>query len=58
MNTYFICNVDSYGQRTGTYTTIQLSESDIKIDNYGNKLTNEGRFLYDNEIEVIRACQD
>ncbi len=58
MNNYFICNVDDYGQRTGTYTTAQLSEGDIKIDSYGNKLTLEGRFLYDNEIEVIRACQD
>jgi hypothetical protein len=57
MTTYFICNTDSYGQRTGTYSAIQLSEGDVIIDSYGNK-RHGGKFLYDSELEIARACQD
>ena len=56
MRTYFICNIDSYGQRTGTYYSIQLREDEITISVHGFKLFN-GKFLYDSEIDVIRACQ-
>lgn len=57
MKTYFICNVDSYGQRSGTYYSVQLSDDQIEISVHGFKLF-KGRFLYESELEVIRACQD
>lgn len=57
MTTYFICNTDSYGQRTGTYRSIQISEADIETNHHGWKIYN-GMFLYESEHQVMLACQD
>lgn len=57
MKTYFICNVDYYGQRTGTYYSIELNESDIEIDRFGFKKY-KGNFLYEDEIQVLLACHN
>jgi hypothetical protein len=57
MKTYYVCVEDSYGQRTGTYTTLQLNDSDITINRFGFKTYN-GMFLYDSLMQVLYACQD
>jgi len=57
MKTYYVCVEDSYGQRTGTYTTLQLNDSDITINRFGFETYN-GMFLYDSLIQVLYACQD
>ena len=55
MKTYYIA--DEYqGQRTGTYQEIKLSEKEITLDRFGNKMYN-GMYLYDNLYSVIRAIQ-
>lgn len=57
MNTYYICDVDNYGQRVGTYTEVQLDNSQITLDRFGNKTLN-GKFLYESIIDVIISCQN
>lgn len=57
MKTYYVCNIDNYGQRTGTYRTLELNDSDITINRFGFE-TYEGMFLYDSLIQVLYACQD
>jgi hypothetical protein len=57
MKTYYVCDIDSYGQRTGTYTTLNLSDNDISINQFGCETYN-GRFLYDSLMQVLYACQD
>ena len=57
MQTYYICDVDNYGQRVGTYTEVELDDSQISIDRFGNKTLN-GEFLYERLIDVITSCQD
>jgi hypothetical protein len=57
MTTYFICNTDRYGQRTGTYRSIQLSDGDIETNCHGWKMYN-GMFVYESEHQVMLACQD
>jgi hypothetical protein len=54
---YFICNTDSYGQRTGTYKRVYLSDDEIETDHRGWKF-HKGVFLYDSEMGVLYACQD
>lgn len=57
MQTYYICDVDNYGQRVGTYTEVELDDSQIALDRFGNKTLN-GKFLYERLIDVITSCQD
>jgi len=57
MKTYFIAIRDSYGQRTGTFQSLELSEDQISINQYGSKTYN-GSFLYESLSEVVRAIQD
>lgn len=57
MKTYFIAKEDGYGQRTGNFEQVQLSEDQIEINHYGHK-TYRGRFLYESFAEVLRAIQD
>jgi len=57
MRTYFICNVDNYGQRTGTYYSIELNKSDIEIDRFGFKKYKRN-FLYEDEYQVLLSCQN
>jgi hypothetical protein len=57
MKTYFICNEDNYGQRIGTYFSIELNESEIKLNRLGFK-EYRGRFLYEDENQVLIACQN
>ena len=57
MKTYFIAKEDSYGQRTGTYESLELSEDQIEINRFGSK-TYQGRFLYESFLEVLIAIQD
>jgi hypothetical protein len=54
--TYFVSNVDSYGQRTGTYRSIELSEDEIRTNCHGWKMHND-IFLYESELEILTACQ-
>jgi hypothetical protein len=53
--TYYFCDEDNYGQRTGTYQSIELSHDDIMLDRHGN-LYHNGHFLYKSEEEIIIAC--
>ena len=55
MKTYFYCVEDGYGQRTGTYRTIELKDSDIKTNRFGLKVYN-GHVLYENQRECLIAC--
>lgn len=55
MKTYYFCNEDNFGQRTGTYQQIELSNEDLFTDRYGNKHYN-GHFLYESEEQIIIAC--
>jgi hypothetical protein len=57
MKTYYICDEDHYGQRTGTYRTIELSDEQITLDRFGLKRY-KGQFLYETLSSVLRACQD
>lgn len=57
MRTYYVCDIDSYGQRTGTYTKLHLSNNDITINRFGCETYN-GKFLYDSLMQVLYACQD
>lgn len=57
MKTYYLCNEDQYGQRTGTYKTIELSDEQITLDRFGLKRY-KGQFLYETLSSVLRACQD
>ena len=57
MKRYYICDEDHYGQRTGTYRTIELSDEQITIDRFGLKRY-KGQFLYETLSSVLRACQD
>jgi len=57
MQTYYICDVDNYGQRVGTYTEVQLDDSQVTLDRFGNKTFN-GAFLYENIEDVIISCQN
>ena len=57
MKTYFICNEDNYGQRIGTYYSIELSKEDICTDRFGMNRYN-GHFLFDDEYQVLLACQN
>lgn len=54
---YFIANCDSYGQRSGTYERIYLSDDEIELNHMGWKF-HKGKFLYESEIEIIYACLD
>lgn len=53
---YFICHEDYYGQRTGTYEPIWIDPKDISVNRFGF-LTWNGRYVYEWEIDAIRACQ-
>ena len=55
--TYFICKSDLNGQRTGTYYPIQLSDSQVTVDRFGN-IYYGGIFLYEDEFEAALACQN
>ena len=57
MKTYFIATRDSYGQRTGTFTSAELSDEQIEINRFGSKMY-QGQFLYESYLEVLRAVQD
>jgi hypothetical protein len=57
MQTYYICDVDNYGQRVGTYTEVQLDDSQVTLDRFGNKTLN-GTFLYESVEDVIISCQN
>jgi len=57
MKTYFICNEDNYGQRTGAYYSIELNDSQIQVNRFGNKEYNR-HFLYEDEYQVLLACQN
>jgi len=52
---YFYCKYDSYGQRTGLYESIELTQDQVYTDRHGN-LHHNGHFLYTNESDVIIAC--
>jgi FKBP-type peptidyl-prolyl cis-trans isomerase 2 len=54
--TYYYCNRDSYGQRTGSYTKIELSDDQIIMD--GNYKYYGQHLLYEYEIECLYACQN
>jgi hypothetical protein len=54
MTKYFICNTDTNGQRTGSYYSIMLNDSDIDIVK-GLKFY-KGKYLYDNEFEALKSC--
>jgi len=54
--TYYICDEDGYGQRTGTYRSIKLLKSQIDIDMYGNDRY-QGFYVYRSLSQVLRACQ-
>jgi hypothetical protein len=56
MKTYFICDEDGYGQRTGTYRKVELTAEQIDIDMFGNEKY-RGRYLYTSLEQVLRACQ-
>jgi hypothetical protein len=53
--TYYFCDEDNYGQRTGTYQSIELSHDDIMLDRHGN-IYHNGHFLYKSEEQIIIAC--
>lgn len=53
--TYYVCNTDAYGQRTGTYYSITLEYGQIVIDSYGNKWY-RGLFLYEDESQALRSA--
>lgn len=55
VKTYFICNEDNFGQRTGTYYKIELKKSDIEYDRIGLKMY-KGKYLFDKEIQALRAA--
>jgi hypothetical protein len=57
MKTYFIATRDSYGQRTGTFQSLELSEDQVSTNQYGSKTYN-GSFLYESLSEVLIAIQD
>ena len=57
MRNYFIATRDSFGQRTGTFTSVELSEDQVEINRFGSKMY-QGQFLYDSYLEVLRAVQD
>jgi len=56
MKTYFICDEDGYGQRTGTYRKVELTAEQIDIDMFGNEVY-KGKYLYTSLSQVLRACQ-
>lgn len=55
--TYFIALTDSYGQRTGYYETIELSDNEIETNRFGFK-EHKGNFLYESLSDVLRAVQN
>jgi hypothetical protein len=54
---YFACVEDKYGQRTGDYVELHLNDEEIEFDRFGNK-TYKGIFLFENRLDVVRACLD
>jgi hypothetical protein len=54
--TYYYCNRDSYGQRTGSYTKIELSDDQITMD--GTYKYYKQHLLYENLSECWDACQN
>jgi hypothetical protein len=54
--TYYFCHEDSFGQRTGTYGSINLGLTQIGTDKRGN-MTYGGKVLYKTLEEVLTACQ-
>ena len=57
MKTSFICNEDNYGQRIGTYYSIELSDKDIDTDRFGMKRY-KGHYLYEDEYQALLSCQN
>lgn len=57
MKNYFIATTDSYGQRDGSYRSLELTEDQIEINQFGFKTYN-GYFLYESFEQVLRAIQD
>lgn len=55
--TFFYCLYDSWGQRNGHYKSIELHDNEIEVWSDGSLYWND-RFLYKDEMECIRACQD
>ena len=54
--TFYFCNEDNYGQRIGTYTTLELTAEQVEERN--DLFYYKGRFLYESFEQVLRACQD
>jgi hypothetical protein len=54
--TYYYCNRDSYGQRTGSFTKIELNDDQIITD--GNYKYYGQHLLYENLSECWDACQN
>ena len=55
---YYICDRDSYGQRSGTVSKISLSKNEITTDRSGAKFHKKtGTYLYDKEVDALRASQ-
>ncbi len=57
MKTYFITNTDSYGQRTGTFRSVELSDDQVEINRFGSKMY-QGEFLYESYWDACRAALD
>jgi hypothetical protein len=55
--TYYIANTDSYGQRNGTYRSVDLSDDEVETNHMGWK-TYKGHFLYESQLDVTYAVQD
>lgn len=54
---YFISICDDYGQRTGRYKRIYLSDDEIEFNHMGWKL-HKGTFLYESQPDILFACLD
>jgi hypothetical protein len=54
--TYYYCNRDAYGQRSGSYTKIELSDDQITMD--GTYKYYKQHLLYENLSECWDACQN
>jgi hypothetical protein len=52
--TYYYCNRDSYGQRSGGFTKIELRDDQITKD--GNYKYYDQHLLYENLSECWDAC--
>lgn len=51
METYYYCESDNYGQKTGYVKSINLTSNQIEIDRHGMKYY-KGIFLYKSKTEA------